>query len=43
MNAVYREYFKEGEEPARITVQAFSPIEGIDIEIDAIAVMPELL
>lgn len=38
MNSAYREYFDEGEEPARVTVQAPSPIEGIDVEIDAIAV-----
>ncbi|MCX6656416.1 MAG: RidA family protein [Candidatus Bathyarchaeota archaeon] len=38
MNAVYREYFVEGEEPARVTVQAPSPIEEIDIEIEVIAI-----
>jgi 2-iminobutanoate/2-iminopropanoate deaminase len=38
MDAVYRAYFKEGEEPARVTVQAVSPIDGIEIEIEAIAV-----
>ena len=38
MNGVYREYFVSGQEPARITVQALSPIESIDIEIEAIAV-----
>lgn len=37
MNEVYKEYFKKGEEPARVTVQAISPIEGIDIEIEVIA------
>ena len=37
MNRVYREYFREGEEPARVTVQAPSPIEGIDIEIEVTA------
>lgn len=37
MNAVYREYFKGGNEPARVTVQAASPIEGIDIEIEVTA------
>jgi len=41
MNAAYREYFKEGEEPARATVQAQSPIEGVDIEIDVIATAKE--
>ena len=41
MNEVYHEYFKEGEEPARVTVQALSPIEKIDIEIEATAIVPE--
>lgn len=38
MNAVYREYFEPGEEPARVTIQAPSPIESIAVEIEAIAV-----
>jgi 2-iminobutanoate/2-iminopropanoate deaminase len=38
MNGVYREYFKSGQEPARVTVQALSPIESVDIEIEAIAI-----
>ena len=38
MNSVYREYFASGREPARVTIQARSPIEAIDIEIEAIAV-----
>ena len=37
MNTIYREYFAGGEEPARVTVQAPSPIEEIDIEIEVIA------
>jgi 2-iminobutanoate/2-iminopropanoate deaminase len=41
MNAAYREYFKEGEEPARTTVQAQSPIAGVDVEIDVVAAAPE--
>jgi 2-iminobutanoate/2-iminopropanoate deaminase len=41
MNRVYREYFRNGEEPARVTVQAPSPIEGIDIEIEVTAVTEE--
>ncbi|MCX6815851.1 MAG: RidA family protein, partial [Candidatus Aenigmarchaeota archaeon] len=36
MNEVYREYFKRGEEPARVTVQALSPIDKIDIEIEVV-------
>lgn len=39
MNDVYRKYFKEGQEPARVTVQAISPIKNIDIEIEAIAIL----
>jgi 2-iminobutanoate/2-iminopropanoate deaminase len=41
MNEVYREYFKSGEEPARVTIQALSPIDKIDIEIEVIAIIPE--
>ncbi len=41
MNGIYREYFKDGEEPARVTVQALSPIDKIDIEIEATAVLPD--
>lgn len=40
MNQVYQRYFKKGQEPARVTIQALSPIPGIDIEIEAIAVLP---
>lgn len=40
MNEVYREYFKNGEEPTRVTIQALSPIENVDIEIEAIAIIP---
>jgi 2-iminobutanoate/2-iminopropanoate deaminase len=39
MDSVYRRYFKEGEEPARVTVQAQDPIEGVDIEIEATAII----
>ena len=38
MNAVYRKYFEKGSEPARVTVQATSPIKGVDIEIEITAV-----
>ncbi|MET0779765.1 MAG: RidA family protein [Candidatus Saccharimonadales bacterium] len=41
MNTVYRTYFKEGEEPARVTVQAPSPLPGIDIEIKVTVVAPD--
>ena len=39
MNEVYRQYFREGQEPARVTIQALSPIEKIDIEIEATAII----
>ncbi len=41
MNKVYRKYFLEGEEPARVAIQAQSPLPGIDIEIEAVAVRKE--
>ncbi len=41
MEKVYRTYFKKGNEPARLTIQAQSPIKGITIEIEAIAVINE--
>lgn len=41
MNAVYKEYFKVGEEPARVTIQAPSPIEGVNIEIEVTAIIPK--
>jgi 2-iminobutanoate/2-iminopropanoate deaminase len=37
MNKVYRTYFADGEEPARVTIQAPSPLPGIDIEIEVTA------
>lgn len=39
MNKVYQQYFQKGEEPARVTVQALSPIKDIDIEIEVIALI----
>ncbi len=39
MNDTYRRYFKKGEEPGRVTVQALSPLDGIDIEIEATAIV----
>ena len=41
MNRIYREYFAEGEEPARVAIQAASPLPGIDIEIEATALLSE--
>ena len=40
MNAVYRKYFIVGSEPARVTVQATSPIKDINIEIEVTAIAP---
>lgn len=37
MNEAYREFFTEGQEPARVAVQAASPIAGIDVEIEVTA------
>ena len=37
MNEVYKQFFAKGNEPARVTVQATSPIQGIDIEIEVVA------
>ena len=41
MNKVYSEYFKKGDEPARVTIQALSPLDKIDIEIEATAIIPD--
>ena len=41
MNEVYREYFESGQEPARVTIQALSPIKSVDIEIEVIAIKRE--
>ncbi len=41
MNKVYKTYFISGQEPARVTVQALSPIKGIDIEIEVTAILAE--
>lgn len=38
INEIYKQYFTKGQEPAKISIQAPSPIEGIDVEIEAIAV-----
>jgi len=38
INEVYAQYFKEGTEPAKVSIQAPSPVPGIDIEIEATAV-----
>lgn len=40
MNEIYRKYFLEGQEPARVTIQALSPLKDIDIEIEVIALLP---
>lgn len=41
MNEVYAQYFKRGEEPARVTIQSLSPIDKIDIEIEATAIISD--
>ncbi len=38
INEIYQKYFISGKEPAKVSVQAPSPIDGIDIEIEATAV-----
>ena len=40
-NKVYNSYFKEGNKPARTTVEASPPRAGVDVEIEAIAYVPE--
>lgn len=37
MDTVYRQFFAPGKEPARVTVQAASPVPGIKIEIKVTA------
>jgi 2-iminobutanoate/2-iminopropanoate deaminase len=39
MERVYRTYFTHGNEPARITIQAPSPLNEINIEIEVTAVV----
>lgn len=38
INEIYKQYFTSGQEPVKVSVQAPSPIEGIDIEIEATAI-----
>lgn len=37
INEVYARYFKPGTEPVKVSVQAPSPIPGVDIEIETVA------
>ena len=37
VNEVYCKYFTKGSEPARVAMQAISPLESIDIEIEVVA------
>ena len=37
VNEVYCEYFTKGNEPARVAMQAISPLKNIDIEIEVVA------
>ena len=39
MNNIYRQYFTKGLEPARVTMQARSPIGAVDIEIEVTALV----
>ena len=39
-NRVFKEYFK-GVQPARTTVEAAAPRQGVNVEIDCIAYIPE--
>lgn len=39
MNKIYSQYFKSNEAPTRVTIQALSPIDNIDIEIEVVAVI----
>ncbi len=41
INEIYKQYFTKGQEPAKVSIQAPSPIEGINIEIEVIAVFKE--
>lgn len=38
INNIYKQYFTPGQEPAKVSVQALSPIDGIDVEIEVTAV-----
>lgn len=38
MNEIYKQYFSYGQEPTKISILAPSPIEGIDLEIEATAI-----
>lgn len=38
INEIYSRYFQKGREPARVTIQAVSPIAKIGIEIEVIAI-----
>ncbi len=38
INEIYKQYFTYGQEPAKISIQAPSPIKGIDVEIEATAI-----
>ena len=38
INEVYKQYFTPGQEPAKVSVQASSPISGIDVEIEVTAI-----
>lgn len=39
MNSAYKDFFKSGEEPARVVVKAESPLDGVDVEIKVTAII----
>ncbi len=39
INEIYKQYFTKGREPAKVSVQAPSPVPEIDIEIEVTAVI----
>ena len=39
INEIYKTYFTSGQEPAKVSIQAASPINGIDVEIEVTAIM----
>ena len=39
INEVYAQYFKEGTEPTKVSIQAPSPVPNIDVEIEATAIV----
>lgn len=38
INEIYSQYFKEGTEPTKVSVQAASPVPNVDVEIEVTAI-----